>query len=568
MKTYNRYLVSLAFISLLSLVLSLIAADGYFAYMYLATYVICFAVCHFCGKEYWTQTLMRIQIYVLVPSIVSFSALNYYFMATHVLGYLSFILVNLICAIELTKRGKYFVKNHELKEYAGYGAIIFLAICMIGFFFVRLAPLFLLANSLFLYLLTLSLVSEPNKKVFPRYDPEILVKIKIAGVFVLVIAQFFLQDHHFLRVVLAVIYTVLATDICFYYRAKLYYLLTAFGVLSLLHFIPYKDFGNFDLTFIALLALAFHIRNNKLYEIQTEFGKLTIKYDYKSNNVILYNNDILHGEQYYTPVGTPPSNFWYYGNSNKEGPIFEIFNSTDEKNVALVGLGLGAISSYGRADQNYTFYELNPEVKNIATNSEYFSFLANCKANLNYVIGDARQTLEKARDGEYGIILVDAYSGKYVPKCFLTTDAMNLYFRKLNENGIVLIHITTGEKGIESLLGKVTKELGLTSYITFVDEYYRGADHEFSNKGLIVYRSKPGGIFSQLYRLFQEKILQKKPRGSSRCLSQWVIIAKNPQAIPAVVKNCNWHLMRIQEDQELYTDEKIEYNQLKRGVIV
>lgn len=565
-KTYNRYLTSMIYISLLSLALAMIYLPDFGKVIYFISFIATYFAAYFVGNTNWNSTLMRLQIYLLIPTIIAYASVDDHTLINHMLSFATFVLTNLICATELTKRNQNFFKSSELSKYFQYGGVVFLILIAISITHDRVAAILQIVNSLFLYLLTVRLITEPQKQILHKYDPALVLKSKIIALCVLVVAQFFIVKPFLIVIIIAAAFALIVTSLIFHYRNNVQALCILFGGLVILHFLPAKHLAHLDLSLISLVSLLFYFPNYILYERETEYGRLKVKYDYRSNEVVLYNNNILHGEQYYTPEGEPPADFWYYGNSNHDGPIYELYADTNEKNLAMVGLGLGALSSYGRSNQNITFYELNPEVKFLATNRAYFSFLADCKAKLEFVIGDARQTLEKAKDGEYGIILVDAYSGKYVPKCFLTTQAMQLYFRKLNKQGYVIIHITTGEKGIESLIGKVTNELGLAAYITFVDEYSAAKDSEFKSKGMFVYKTTPNFIQKLVDKVIS-RFSMKGPSKSSRCLSQWVIIARTEADMPPSIENRYWHRLRVMPDQELYTDEKIAYNQHIRGSV-
>ena len=68
--------------------------------------------------------------------------------------------------------------------------------------------------------------------------------------------------------------------------------------------------------------------------------------------------------------------------------------------------------------------------------SGYFTFLTDSKADVNYVLGDGRRSLTRAEDGEYGMIVMDAFSSDSVPVHLLTREAVEMYFRKLRPDGL------------------------------------------------------------------------------------------------------------------------------------
>jgi spermidine synthase len=108
--------------------------------------------------------------------------------------------------------------------------------------------------------------------------------------------------------------------------------------------------------------------------------------------------------------------------------------------VGVIGLGVGTIAAYGRAGDEYTFYEINPLVLRLA--QEQFSFLRNAKAHLGFEMGDARLTLERQPPQQFDVLAVDAFSSDAIPVHLLTLEAFQLYFRHLKPDGILAVHIS------------------------------------------------------------------------------------------------------------------------------
>jgi hypothetical protein len=82
----------------------------------------------------------------------------------------------------------------------------------------------------------------------------------------------------------------------------------------------------------------------------------------------------------------------YYG---PHSGIAIALNALDKANrrIAVVGLGAGTLAAWGRHGDIFRFYEINPDVEQIART--WFSFLADSKARNEIVLGDARVQLER-----------------------------------------------------------------------------------------------------------------------------------------------------------------------------
>ncbi len=197
------------------------------------------------------------------------------------------------------------------------------------------------------------------------------------------------------------------------------------------------------LTFALALVVAQNIDQVRPDEILLEkhrnfYGIYTV-YD-KGNKRYLKHGTTLHGSQYLS--GPKRSHALNYYHSTL--PAGELLSSDifPLKRVGIIGLGAGALASYGRPGQKMTYYELDPYNEVVA--NRYFTFLKDCKADLNLVFGDARLSLEQApRDsGAFDVLMVDAFNSDSIPLHLITVEAMELYLRKVGEHGLVLFHIS------------------------------------------------------------------------------------------------------------------------------
>jgi SAM-dependent methyltransferase len=128
------------------------------------------------------------------------------------------------------------------------------------------------------------------------------------------------------------------------------------------------------------------------------------------------------------------------------GPIGQIFTKAPimerVHKVGLVGLGVGSLAAYGKVGQDFTYFEIDPEVLYLARDSGFFSFLKDAKAKMTYVLGDARLTLAKEPDHSYDLLVLDAFSSDAIPTHLLTLEAIQMYERKLAPGGIIAMHIS------------------------------------------------------------------------------------------------------------------------------
>jgi hypothetical protein len=105
--------------------------------------------------------------------------------------------------------------------------------------------------------------------------------------------------------------------------------------------------------------------------------------------------------------------------------------------VGVVGLGTGTLAAYGRDGDRFTFYEINPAVKDIAASR--FTYLSDSYADCDIVIGDARVSLS-ARIPRSST----SWSGRLQQRCYsvhlLTLEAFETYLRHLKKDGVLPAH--------------------------------------------------------------------------------------------------------------------------------
>ena len=135
--------------------------------------------------------------------------------------------------------------------------------------------------------------------------------------------------------------------------------------------------------------------------------------------------------------------------------------------VGVLGLGVGTLAAYGQPGDVYRFYEINPEVVRLAEGQEgYFSFLADSKAEVTVVLGDARLSLEnELAAGErqnFDILVLDTFSSDSIPVHLVTKEAFALYLEHLQPDGILAVHITNQHLDLQPVIWQLADTYGLS----------------------------------------------------------------------------------------------------------
>lgn len=247
------------------------------------------------------------------------------------------------------------------------------------------------------------------------------------------------------------------------------------------------------------------------------FGPLSVKLDRLGATRNLYHGNTIHGRQFVNPIlhGEPLS---YFHREGPLGQIFDAFNSNSaSSNVAIIGLGAGAMACYARPDQQWTFYEINPAVIRIAQNTEYFTYLQKSNArSTRIVLGDARLQLQNAPDHHYGLIVLDAFNSDAIPVHLLTREAIDLYTSKLAPGGMLAFHISNRSLRLDRVLADLSQHIGARSLSL--------ADGEF------------------------DPVRGKDP-------SEWLVMARDSPALELLAQTRRWRALEGRADSAAWTDD-------------
>ncbi|PHS16360.1 MAG: hypothetical protein COA86_12025 [Kangiella sp.] len=208
-----------------------------------------------------------------------------------------------------------------------------------------------------------------------------------------------------------------------------------------------------------------------------------------------------HGTQSLQPNKKQIARSYYRANTGVAFAL-EQLGRKKQINAGIIGLGAGTLAVYGRTGDNFTFYELNPNVARIA--NSHFTYLAQSKANIEIVLGDGRMSLanELSTKGsrQYQLLVIDAFAGGSIPVHLLTKEAFSLYWKHLALDGILAVHISNSHLELSPLVGGLAKYFDKEAfYVKTVAEYQGHHDVEW-----VLLASKTTSLNSDFYRFVGE----------------------------------------------------------------
>lgn len=187
------------------------------------------------------------------------------------------------------------------------------------------------------------------------------------------------------------------------------------------------------------------------------FGVLKI--ESSSTMTRMRHGGVLHGSQFRSAdqrrLGTT-----YYSEPSGIGLVLKRHRPAAALKVGLIGLGAGTTAVYGQEGDHFRFYEINPQVEKFAR--KHFTYLADCPAKLEVVLGDARLQMEQEPPQAYDVLALDAFSGDGVPAHLLTSEAFDIYLKHMKPNGVIAAHVTNRHLDLRPVLLAQAERLGLT----------------------------------------------------------------------------------------------------------
>lgn len=194
------------------------------------------------------------------------------------------------------------------------------------------------------------------------------------------------------------------------------------------------------------------------------FGCYRVTADAKGHYHYLAHGTTMHGCQA-TEAARRCEPLAYYHRTGPLGRVFESFRGQGTKTrIAAIGLGAGAMIAYAEPGQEFTFFEIDPAVQDIAENPKLFTYLSHCgNGRYQIVIGDGRIQLAQAPNNSYDMIVLDAFSSGAIAVHLMTREALSLYLSKLADGGILVFHISNNLLDLEPVFGDLARDAGLAA---------------------------------------------------------------------------------------------------------
>ena len=305
--------------------------------------------------------------------------------------------------------------------------------------------------------------------------------------------------------------------------AKIYWIELA-GILA---FLLQRRRARFAIAIATLLGVCVICgkQENVIDSARSFFGVLRVErghYDRDGHSLVthtLMHGSTMHGEQSLDPDDELDP--WTY--YSRSGPVGDVFDAVKHRpaflrhgHIGVVGLGTGTVASYAQPGQSLTYFEIDAAVRQIAKDPAYFTYISNCKVEPQIRMGDARLTLAQEPDGQFDLLLIDAFSSDAIPIHLLTREAVEMYFQKLAPHGLLMVHLSNRHLALEPVVAGVAEASGVVARV-------RSDDDEDAEIG--------------------------------KSSSTWAVLANKPEDLGALNKNKDWNELKAKPGAPLWTDD-------------
>jgi len=241
-------------------------------------------------------------------------------------------------------------------------------------------------------------------------------------------------------------------------------------------------------------------------------------FDRPEQNIrLLVHGGIIHGVQHLDASQRREPTMYYH----RKGPIGQILTALDatpeKDSIGVIGLGIGTLAAYGKAGQQWTFFEIDPAIADLASDPRRFTFLSDSPARTRIVLGDARIALEKEPSGSFDVLVVDAFSSDAIPVHLLTREALQLYLDKLDAGGVIAFHISNNFLTLAPLVANLARDAGL--------------------------------LCLERYDVQGESVSMGK------ATAQWVVMARSAEGLGPLAHDARWRPVSAQSALAAWTDD-------------
>ena len=240
------------------------------------------------------------------------------------------------------------------------------------------------------------------------------------------------------------------------------------------------------LSILAVTAFGWGLVHDARYELRSVieisrnfYGVLKVTEsranDEENDKLLLTHGGTTHGLQFVAKHKRRMPSSYYTPNSGV-GRMMQHFPRKTNRRIGVVGLGTGSMAVWANTNDTLRIYEIDDNVLRIARSQ--FTYLADCPAKVEIVLGDARLSMEREADQNLDLLVLDAFSSDAIPVHLLTREAFEIYRRHLRPDGAIAVHISNRYLKLEPVVMNIASHFEFGHAIIYDDRDAGGDEDE------------------------------------------------------------------------------------------
>jgi hypothetical protein len=206
-----------------------------------------------------------------------------------------------------------------------------------------------------------------------------------------------------------------------------------------------------------------------IYRERTFFGVHQVTSAGNGDWHVLTHGTTTHGVQAFRGKVRVLPTAYYHPTGPTGDVVFTLVPEGRLRDVAVVGLGAGALAAYAGNGVRMDFFEVDEAVIRIAENPQYFTYLTDARARTGTTIRttavDGRLGLRAMPESSYDLIVVDAFSSDAIPTHLITREAVAMYESRLKARGVMAFHVSSRFFALPPVLARIAADGRLVCYV-------------------------------------------------------------------------------------------------------
>jgi spermidine synthase len=205
-----------------------------------------------------------------------------------------------------------------------------------------------------------------------------------------------------------------------------------------------------------------------LHRERTFFGVHEVTSQQNGDWHVLTHGTTTHGVQAFRGKARALPTAYYHPSGPLGDVVFTLSPERRFRDVAVVGLGAGALAGYAGNGVRMDFFEIDEAVIRIAENPTYFTYLSEARSRPGTTIRtmavDGRLGLRATPEASYDLIVVDAFSSDAIPTHLITREAVSMFMSRLKPRGVIAFHVSNRFFNLGPVIARIADDQGLVCY--------------------------------------------------------------------------------------------------------